>query len=117
MSYKPLVVSGRVTGTGWPIDGHVLYFSQWAYDNYGSWHLYSWDDADDEAVMLTMYQTEKEAGFLTFDTLEAFTEAWKAKQWEAPGAFCIGLDQLTEVKILREEEKEKPEGKRAQRRR
>lgn len=33
MEYKPKVITGKVTGTGWPIDGHVLWFSQWDYDN------------------------------------------------------------------------------------
>lgn len=32
MEYKPKVITGKVTGTGWPIDGHVLWFSQWDYD-------------------------------------------------------------------------------------
>ena len=45
MGYKPKIITGKVTGTGWPIDGHVLYFSQWDYDNRDSWHLYGWDDA------------------------------------------------------------------------
>ena len=31
MEYKPKVITGKVTGTGWPIDGHVLWFSQWDY--------------------------------------------------------------------------------------
>ena len=26
MEYKPKVITGKVTGTGWPIDGHVLWF-------------------------------------------------------------------------------------------
>ena len=29
MGYKPKIITGKVTGTGWPIDGHVLYFSMW----------------------------------------------------------------------------------------
>lgn len=31
MGYKPKVVKGRVSDTGWPIDGHVLYLSLWDY--------------------------------------------------------------------------------------
>lgn len=42
MEYKPKVITGKVRGTGWPIDGHVLWFSQWDYDNRESWHLYRW---------------------------------------------------------------------------
>lgn len=62
MEYKPKVITGKVTGTGWPIDGHVLWFSQWDYDNRESWHLYGWEDSEDEAVMQTVFQTETEAG-------------------------------------------------------
>ena len=39
MEYKPKVITGKVRGTGWPIDGHVLWFSQWDYDNRESWQL------------------------------------------------------------------------------
>lgn len=62
MEYKPKVITGKVTGTGWPIDGHVLWFSQWDYDNRESWHLYGWEDSEDEVVMQTVFQTETEAG-------------------------------------------------------
>ena len=106
MTYKPRIVTGKVTGTGWPIDGHVLYLSQWEYDNHESYHLYGWDDADDEAVMQTMFQTEMEAGLNTYDTLEEFTEKWKAKEWEPWGAFCLDLDKVEEVEVLQEEEKD-----------
>ena len=57
MQYRPKIIKGTVKGTGWPIDGHTLYFSQWDYDNRESWHLYGWDEPDDEAVMQTTYQT------------------------------------------------------------
>lgn len=93
MEYKPKVITGKVTGTGWPIDGHVLWFSQWDYDNRESWHLYGWEDSEDEAVMQTVFQTETEAGLCLFDTLEKFTENWKAKKWEPQGSFCLPLDK------------------------
>lgn len=105
MPYKPRIVTGMVTGTGWPIDGHVLYFSQWDYDKHESFHLYGWDDADDEAVMLTMYQTEREAEIHTY-TLDCFTEKWKAKEWEPQGAFCLPLDKVEVQEVKQEEEKD-----------
>ena len=104
MGYKPKIITGKVTGTGWPIDGHVLYFSQWDYDNRESWHLYGWDDADDEAVMLTVYQTETEAGLSCYDTLEAFTKDWKAKKWEPQGSFCLELNQVEVLEVKQEEQ-------------
>ena len=94
MQYRPKIIKGTVKGTGWPIDGHTLYFSQWDYDNRESWHLYGWDEPDDESVMQTTYQTETAAGLCLYDTLEGFTEAWKAKKWEPQGAFCLTLEQV-----------------------
>lgn len=102
MAYKPRIVTGMVTGTGYPIDGHVLYFSQWDYDKHESFHLFAWNDADDEAVMLTMYQTETEAGIF-LNTQEIFTEMWKAKEWEPIGPFCLPLDKVKVQKIIQEE--------------
>ncbi len=104
MAYKPKIVTGTVTGTGWPIDGHVLWFSQWDYDKHESWHLYGWEDEHDEAVMLTVFQTEKEAGLCSCDTLEAFTEMWKAKKWEPAGSFCLDLNQVEVLEIKQEEQ-------------
>ena len=98
------VFLGTVVNTGWPIDGHRLYFALWDYDRRSSYHLYGWEDADDEAVMLTQFQTAVAAGF-TEDNLEKFRAGWEAWQECPPGAFCIELDQLTDV------EKVKPCGK------
>lgn len=106
MAYKPRIVTGKVTGTGWPIDGHVLYFSQWDYDKHESFHLYGWDDEDDEAVMLTVYQTETENDLCACDTLEAFMEMWKAKEWEPQGSFCLPLDQVEVEAEIQQEEKD-----------
>ena len=105
-NYQPRRVKGKVKGTGYPIDGHILYFSQWDYDDHSSYHLSGWDDADDEAMMLTMYQAEDEAGMCCYDTLKEFTEAWKAKEWEAQGAFCLDLDQVEEIEVINEEVKD-----------
>lgn len=103
VQYRPKIIKGTVKGTGWPIDGHTLYFSQWDYDNRESWHLYGWDEPDDESVMQTTYQTETAAGLCLYDTLEGFTEAWKAKKWEPQGAFCLTLEQVDVVEVLQEE--------------
>ncbi|WP_455619622.1 hypothetical protein [Eisenbergiella sp.] len=103
MAYIPKIIKGKVTGTGWPIDGHVLHFSQWDYDNRESWHLYGWEDEDDEAVMLTVHQTETEAGLSLYDTLEDFEKAWKSKEWESQGSFCLPLNQVEVVEVVQEE--------------
>lgn len=103
MEYKPKVITGKVTGTGWPIDGHVLWFSQWDYDNRESWHLYGWEDSEDEVVMQTVFKTETEAGLCLFDTLEKFAENWKAKKWEPQGSFCLPLDKVEVLEVKQEE--------------
>ena len=104
MGYKPKIVNGKVTGTGWPIDGHVLCFSMWDYDC-ENWHLYGWEDEADEAVMQTIFKTETEAGLCTCDTLEAFTEMWKAHEWDPAGVFALELNQVEVLDILQEEVK------------
>lgn len=103
MEYKPKVITGKVTGTGWPIDGHVLWFSQWDYDNRENWHLYGWEDSEDEVVMQTVFKTETEAGLCLFDTLEKFAENWKAKKWEPQGSFCLPLDKVEVLEVKQEE--------------
>lgn len=101
--YKPLIIAGKVKDTGYPIDGHVLYFAQWDYDR-ENWHLYGWDDEADEAVMLTMYEaTKEEQGNYT---LETFTGIWKAKQWTPRRPFCLIPDLVEVLEVKQEEEKD-----------
>lgn len=101
--YKPLIIAGRVKDTGYPIDGHVLYFARWDYDR-ENWHLYGWEDEDDEAVMLTMFEAIKEEQGGNY-TLETFTAKWKAKQWTPAGPFCMISDLVEVLKVIQEEEK------------
>lgn len=116
MQYKPKIIAGRVRDTGYPIDGHVLTFSQWDYDNRESWHLYGWDEASDEAVMLTMFKAEFEAATeiclantgepleYSDEDFENFKATWAAGEWEPAGAFCLPLDNVEVVTVLQEEE-------------
>ena len=106
MAYKPKIVTGRVTGTGLPIDGRVLYLSLWDYDHHRSWHLYGWEDEDDEAVMQTMFQTETQAGMCSCETLDEFTIMWHANEWEPIGSFVLPLDNVEVVEVKQEEEKD-----------
>lgn len=106
MEYRPRIVKGTVKNTGYPIDGHVLYFFQWDYDNYKHYHLYYWTGkTTDEAVMQTMYQTETDAGLCLYDTLEKFAKAWKEKEWEAQGSFYLALEQVEVLEVLQEEQR------------
>lgn len=105
MAYQPKIVKGKVSGTGYAIDGHVLYFSLWDYDNYETYHLYGWEDADDEAVMQTMYDSENHEGLGTC-SLRTFRKRWKAKKWEPAGAFCLIPDTVEVLEVVREEVKD-----------
>ena len=110
--YRPKLVEGRVNSTGWPIDGYVVALTLWDYDNYEMYHLFSWPDESDDAMMRTMYQTEEEAGFLLADSLEECEQQWKAGEWEAQGSFYIPLDKVEVIKVIWEEEKEHDYGER-----
>ena len=101
--YKPQIIEGKVSGTGWPIDGHTLILSRWDYDNYESWHLFYWKDKDEQAVMETMFITESEAGLCLYDTLEEFIEHWP--EWEPEGSFCIPLENVKILRIMQKEQK------------
>ncbi len=110
MGYQPKIIRGKVKGTGYPIDGRVLLFSMWDYDNYESYHLSGWREEDDEAAMLTIYQSENEAGFCVYDTLEDFTRAWKAGEYEPEGTFCLAPDNVDVLEIIQEEKRSSGEG-------
>lgn len=106
MSYQPRLIIGKVSGTGYPIDDRMLYFSSWDYDKHESWHLSGWEKEDDEAVMVTMYLSEIEEGLCLYDTLEDFTEAWKCGKYDPQGSFCLDLDKVEIIEVKRKERKE-----------
>ena len=98
MAYKPKIITGRVSGTGWPIDGHTLYFSQWDYDP-ERWHLYDWPMAADEAVRETIYQSTVKEGMSGLNHDE-FVKEWSAGTWEPDGVFCIEKSNLTDIEYV-----------------
>lgn len=101
--YIPRTIEGQISGTGWPIDGHVLLLTSWDYDHHKQWHVSKWGDDADEAVMKTFYQTETESGMCEVDTLEEFADRWKNGQWEPWGSFCLPLDKVTILRVVCEE--------------
>ncbi len=90
------VVTARIKGTGWPVDGHILYLAKLQYDP-EYWHLWGWDEEADEAVMETVWQTENEAGMSMYESKDEFVKAWKDHTWEAQGAFTFAADQVEDV--------------------
>ena len=96
---------GTVVNTGWPIDGHRLTFAIWNHDK-DSYHLFTWEDADDEAVMQTMVSSLIEGGFISEDEREDAIKSWKADTFYddfVSGAFCIDLDKLADVEKVEQD--------------
>lgn len=102
MGYIPKIIKGQVHDTGLPIDGCILSLSLWDWDNYESYHLFGWDDADDESVMLTMHKED-----IVFNDMpiEDFKELWRAEEYEPDGVYCIPLDKVKIIEVIREEQK------------
>lgn len=110
--YRPLIVAGRVSGTGYAIDGRVLYWVQWDYDKGEFWHLYGWDAADDNAVMETMYAVEKEARAeeasatgkeIPIVDWVNFARAWKEGKWKPLAEFVVPSDVVEVVEVKQKE--------------
>lgn len=104
MNYKPKIVIGKVKNTGWPIDGHDLALALWDYDP-ESYHLWSWADETEDAIIQTMYQAERKAGFCLFGSFEAYKNAWETGDYEPEGVFCIPLENVDVLEIVQEEQK------------
>lgn len=87
-------------------DGLKLYLSKWNWDNYATWHLYSWDDEIDEMVMKAIYEAEQfhpfSCGRYKKDFVQ-FEKDWKAGTYD-PGATLSFTDEQVEVlEVLQEE--------------
>lgn len=106
MDYSPKIIKGRVSGTGWPIDGHTLYFSLWDYDRYGCYHIHAWTEEADEAVMRTLYEAEEAEGMCCCDTLQEFEKLWKSGKYDPGGVFTVELDKVEVLEVVQEERKE-----------
>lgn len=85
-------------------DGLELYLSKWNYDNHEHWHLYSWEDKDDEKVMLGMYHAEQYHPYKRYvDDFEQFKKDWAAGEYD-PGMTYTFKDKEVEVlEVLQEE--------------
>ena len=129
--YKPLIVKARVKtggrvyeeikkelkGQGYTcyqmksmvkegeyFDGLVLYLSKWNYDNHESWHLYSWDDKDDEKVMLGMYQAEQYHPYQRYvKDFEQFQKDWAADEYDPGMTYTFKEVEVEVLEVLQEE--------------
>lgn len=90
---NPKIVKALIRGTGWPLDGHEAYLARWDYDP-EYYHLFMWEMEADEAAMLTIYQTETEAGLCLCGSLEEFTKVWEAGEYETNCALRIARENV-----------------------
>lgn len=79
------IVKAKVTGTGYPIDGHTLLLFDHG-DFFGLVGAIKGDLDADKAVMQTVHQTDE----LYSDMSEAeFAELWDRGEYEPDGIFVI----------------------------
>ena len=87
-------------------NGLKVYLSKWNWDNYATWHLYSWDDEVDETIMKAIYEAEQIHTFSCGRYKNDFTQFekdWKAGTYD-PGATISFTDEQAEVlEVLQEE--------------
>lgn len=87
-------------------DGLKVYLSRWNWDNYATWHLYSWDDEIDETVMKAIYEAEQFRPFSCGrykNDFAQFEKDWKAGTYD-PGVTLSFTDGQAEVlEVLQKE--------------
>lgn len=91
---------GTVKGTGWPVDGHRLVFLPVGRDG-KLWRLWRWGEAEDNAVMLTMFWFETLMGICEYAEAEGFAEEWNAGAWKPAAGFFVGREHLMGLRELR----------------
>lgn len=85
-------------------DGLVLYLSKWNWDNHESWHLYSWDDKDDEKVMLGIYEAEQYHPYNRYKgDFEKFQSDWKNEEYDPGMTFTFKDSEVEVLEVLQEE--------------
>ena len=95
-------------------DGALVLLSLWEDDNYESYHLFKWDEADDEKMMMGMYYAEQTNPFPCYiDRQSDFIADWKAGNYELTCVFCFQPCDVEEIEVISEEvkEDEKADGK------
>ena len=91
---------------GQRFDGLVLYLSKWNWDNHESWHLYNWEDKDDEAVMLGLYETEQyhpDAKTRYRNDFEKFQKDWKNEEYDPGMTFTFKDSEVEVLETVQEE--------------
>lgn len=89
------------------MDGLTVYLSKWNYDNHESWHLYTWEDAVDEKVMLGLYEAEQYHPDVAYrgykDNFEQFKADWKAETYDPGMTFTFKEEEVEVLEVVQEE--------------
>lgn len=93
---KHAIVRGKISGTGWPVDGHTLTLEIEKDGNV--YYLNDWPDASDEAVMKTMHLNDPAYQNTPH---EKFAELWKAGKWDAEGRFFFDRGKVEVVEVVK----------------
>lgn len=85
-------------------DGLVVLLSLWAYDDHTSYHLYNWDPADEEKMMIALYYSEQVHPIPRYkNDLDKFKADWAAKTYDPAGVLTFPREDVEEIKTLCEE--------------
>ena len=85
-------------------DGLVLYLSTWNWDNHESWHLYSWDDKDDEKVRLGINEAEQYHPYNRYKgDFKKFQSDWKNEEYDPGMTFTFKDSEVEVLEVLQEE--------------
>lgn len=86
-------------------DGIELWVSMWNYDNYESWHLWSWKKEDDSRVMLAMYEAEQYHPFGGYkDSFERFKADWESGDYDPGCTYTFPIPAVEVLEVVQEEE-------------
>ena len=88
-------------------DGLILPLTLWEYDDYSAYHLFTWDTADDERMMMALYYSEQTHPYPRYkDALDAFKAAWAAGEYDSGGCVIVfDPRDVEEIEVISEEVK------------
>ena len=83
-----------------------VFLSLWEYDKREYYHLYSWDKADDEKMMMGIYYAEQTHPVPRYkDDFEGFRRDWIKGEYDAGSPFIFYRQDVEELEVISEEVK------------
>lgn len=92
------------------LDGLEVFLSLWNWDNHSKWHLWNWQQEDDEKVMLAMYQAEQFHPYAVVreykNNFEQFKTDWETGEYDPGATYTFDFDEVEVLEIIQEETNE-----------